>query len=411
GFYESGERNMSTSKFALDVYLMLNLNLSRWRNCLRKSINITDLLPLAPSKSHTFPSSPLKGMFQPSMKFDAPAYCSAPNFISSHKTKSPTLQATSNLTRCTLAPITSLITSITSSSPTNEIMNNSNTMFPIVSCQSSASSNGKNKRGRKPLPTMPSEKRHFRNLVNQRAFRERKKTYVRDLETKASKFEALYTESLTEIKSLKERVALLEKFIASNNMNDAADGYMVEDNHPNENRLPQEIYKRKENVSYTMSTVSDQYSSYPSTSGNCNLLSFPPSTTSTYILNDVRQRQRSNQQLEEPFQNSLQSDTINNPTPAYGPRSPTHSSSSIETMESGESNGSAVTLNGLSNPMTTSTSFYSIFSNEQKSYWIPTLPAASNDEESAWQKLDQQRWRSLASTLPPHLQYDVNRGS
>ncbi|CAG8840567.1 23155_t:CDS:1, partial [Racocetra persica] len=127
--------------------------------------------------------------------------------------------ATSNLTRCTLAPITSLITSITSSSTTNEIMNNS------------TSPSGKNKRGRKPLPTMPSEKRHF-------AFRERKKTYVRDLETKASKFEALYTESLTEIKSLKERAAFLEKLIANSNMNDAVDGYMVEDNHPNENRLP-----------------------------------------------------------------------------------------------------------------------------------------------------------------------------
>ncbi|CAG8473749.1 1558_t:CDS:1 [Racocetra fulgida] len=317
-------------------------------------------------------------------------------------------------------------------------MNNSNTMFPIVSCQSSASSNGKNKRGRKPLPTMPSEKRHFRNLVNQRAFRERKKTEVRVLEAKASKFEALYTDSLNEIKSLKERVAYLEKLLASsnmnassninninninnninninnniNNMNDAVDGYMVEDNHQNENRLPQEIYKRKENVSYTMSTVSDQYSSYPSTSGNCNLLSpFPPNTTSTLIFNDVRQqRQRNNQQLDDSFQNSLQSDSINNHNPAYGPRSPTHSSSSIETMESGESNGSAITLNGLSNPITTSTSFYPIFSNEQKGYWIPTLPTAPNDDESTWQKLqDQQRWRPLA--LPPHLQYDVSRGS
>ncbi|CAG8787466.1 16078_t:CDS:1, partial [Racocetra fulgida] len=107
-----------------------------------------------------------------------------------------------------------IITSITSSSTTNETMNNSNTMFPIVSCQSSASSNGKNKRGRKPLPAMPSGKRHFKNFVNQHAFRERKKTYVRDLETKASKFEALYTESLTEIKSLKEKVAFLEKLLA-----------------------------------------------------------------------------------------------------------------------------------------------------------------------------------------------------
>ncbi|CAG8739773.1 4610_t:CDS:1, partial [Racocetra fulgida] len=53
-----------------------------------------------------------------------------------------------------------------------------------------------------------------------------------------SKFEALYTESLTEIKSLKERAAFLEKLLASSNMNGAVDGYMVEDNHPNENRLP-----------------------------------------------------------------------------------------------------------------------------------------------------------------------------
>ncbi|CAG8821758.1 4559_t:CDS:1, partial [Dentiscutata erythropus] len=210
------------------------------------------------------------GMFQPSMKFDSPAYCSASPYITSQKTKSSTPQTTSNLTRCTLAPITSILTSITSSTA-NDITNNSNTMFSIVSCQSSASSVGKNKRGRKPLPTMPKEKRHFRNLVNQRAFRERKKNYVHDLETRASKFETMYNESQSEIKSLKERVALLEKLIASSNINDDSDGrdniYVVEDN-SNENRLPQEIYKHKENVSYAMPTVSEQYTSYSSASGN-----------------------------------------------------------------------------------------------------------------------------------------------
>ncbi|CAG8765056.1 19157_t:CDS:2 [Gigaspora rosea] len=334
-------------------------------------------------------------MFQPSMKFDAPAYCSASPYISSQKTKSSTPQTTSNLPSCTLAPITSLLTSITSST-TNDITNNGSTIFSIVSCQSSASSGGKNKRGRKPLPTMPSDKRHFRNLFNQRSFRERKKIQLKDLESRAEKFEILYNESQNEIKSLKERVA------------DGRDNiYMIEDNnnHPND-------YKHKENVSYAIPTGSEQYSGYSSASGNCNIISsFTRNNTSAFMFNDGRQRQR-NQQIEEnhnSFQDSLQPDSINNPNSIYEPRSPTHSSSSIETIESGES---TVTLNGLSNQMSTPTPFYSIFPNEQKGYWIP-LPTASNDDESVWQKFqqqDQQRWR-LTSTLPPLLQYDVSRGN
>lgn len=347
------------------------------------------------------------------MKFDAPSYCSASPYISSQKTKSSTPQTTSNLPCCTLAPITSLLTSITSSTTANDITNNGNTMFSIVSCQSSASSGGKNKRGRKPLPAMPSEKRHCRNLINQRAFRERKKNQVKDLESKAEKFEILYNESQNEIKSLKERVAFLEKLISNSNINDASDGrdniYMIEDNNNHSND-----YKHKESVSYAIPTGSEQYSGYSSASGNCNIISsFTQNTTSAFMFNDGRQRQR-NQQIEEnhnSFQDSLQSDSINNPNSVYEPRSPTHSSSSNETIESGES---TVALNGLPNQMSTPTPFYSIFPNEQKGYWIP-LPTASNDDESVWQKFqqqDQQRWRlPLTSTLPPLLQYDVSRGN
>ncbi|CAG8809656.1 2772_t:CDS:1, partial [Dentiscutata erythropus] len=152
-----------------------------------------------------------------------------------------------------------------------------------------------------------------------------------------------------------------------------------------------------------MPTVSEQYTSYSSASGNCNLLSsFTQNATSTYMFNDVRQRQRNHQQIEEnhnSFQDSLQSDSINNTNPVYEPRSPTQSSSSsIETVESGDSNSSTVTLSGLSNPITTSSPFYSIFS-EQKGYWIPNLSTASNDDESVWQKFqpDQQRWRLTAA--------------
>ncbi|CAG8470415.1 10366_t:CDS:1 [Cetraspora pellucida] len=68
-----------------------------------------------------------------------------------------------------------------------------------------------NKRGRKPLTTMPSAKKHYQNLKNQRAFRQRRATYVQELESKAATFERLYNEVLKENKILKERLTLLER--------------------------------------------------------------------------------------------------------------------------------------------------------------------------------------------------------
>ncbi|CAG8622993.1 5508_t:CDS:1 [Dentiscutata heterogama] len=68
-----------------------------------------------------------------------------------------------------------------------------------------------NKRGRKPLTTMPSAKKHYQNLKNQRAFRQRRADYVQELESKASTYERLYNELLKENKILKERLAMLER--------------------------------------------------------------------------------------------------------------------------------------------------------------------------------------------------------
>ncbi|RIA85119.1 hypothetical protein C1645_387920 [Glomus cerebriforme] len=67
-----------------------------------------------------------------------------------------------------------------------------------------------NKRGRKPLSSMPTTKKHIQNLTNQRAFRQRRETYIRSLESKASRFEGLLKVARNEVDSLKERVALLE---------------------------------------------------------------------------------------------------------------------------------------------------------------------------------------------------------
>ncbi|CAG8574893.1 6645_t:CDS:2 [Funneliformis caledonium] len=71
-----------------------------------------------------------------------------------------------------------------------------------------------NKRGRKPLSSMPTTKKHIQNLINQRAFRQRREYYIRNLETKASEYEELFKGAQEEIESLKEKVALLEKQVA-----------------------------------------------------------------------------------------------------------------------------------------------------------------------------------------------------
>ncbi|CAG8500699.1 8416_t:CDS:1 [Racocetra fulgida] len=68
-----------------------------------------------------------------------------------------------------------------------------------------------NKRGRKPLTTMPSAKKHYQNLKNQRAFRQRRANYVQELEEKATTFEKLYNDVLKENKILKEKLRSLKR--------------------------------------------------------------------------------------------------------------------------------------------------------------------------------------------------------
>ncbi|CAB4380655.1 unnamed protein product [Rhizophagus irregularis] len=75
-----------------------------------------------------------------------------------------------------------------------------------------------NRRGRKPLATMPSGKKHVQNLTNQRAFRQRKENYIRSLELRASDLEMLYNSARDEIKTLNDRIAMLEKRLTSSRL-------------------------------------------------------------------------------------------------------------------------------------------------------------------------------------------------
>ncbi|GBC05195.1 hypothetical protein RclHR1_00610007 [Rhizophagus clarus] len=72
-----------------------------------------------------------------------------------------------------------------------------------------------NRRGRKPLATMPLDKKHAQKLTNQRKFRQRKENYIRDLEIKSSNLEMFYNSAQTEIKNLNDRIEILEKRLAS----------------------------------------------------------------------------------------------------------------------------------------------------------------------------------------------------
>jgi hypothetical protein len=87
--------------------------------------------------------------------------------------------------------------------------------LPVIACQSlGPTPPGKpvpNKRGRKPLTTMPSTKKHIQNLTNQRAFRQRRENYIRNLEHKAQNLEILYAQAQEEIKSLKEQLGVCKK--------------------------------------------------------------------------------------------------------------------------------------------------------------------------------------------------------
>ncbi|RIA80685.1 hypothetical protein C1645_792069 [Glomus cerebriforme] len=103
----------------------------------------------------------------------------------------------------------------------NNVNQNSKfTSLNVIPCQQTLNLHpiGKpipNRRGRKPLTTMPSGKKHVQNLTNQRAFRQRKATYIRTLEIKASNLEMLYNSAQNEIKSLNDRIVMLEKKLAS----------------------------------------------------------------------------------------------------------------------------------------------------------------------------------------------------
>ncbi|CAG8769047.1 8094_t:CDS:1 [Gigaspora margarita] len=99
---------------------------------------------------------------------------------------------------------------------TPDFMINSAT-FPVIPCQQQtvpAGPTGKpvpNRRGRKRLATLPSNKKHKQNLTNQRAFRERRENYLKSLESKVDMYEKAYAEYQNENRQLKEEVAILKR--------------------------------------------------------------------------------------------------------------------------------------------------------------------------------------------------------
>ncbi|RIB21947.1 hypothetical protein C2G38_2243609 [Gigaspora rosea] len=100
---------------------------------------------------------------------------------------------------------------------TPDFMINSSATFPVIPCQQQtvpAGPTGKpvpNRRGRKRLATLPSNKKHKKNLTNQRAFRERRENYLRSLENKVEMYEKAYAEYQNENRLLKEEVAILKR--------------------------------------------------------------------------------------------------------------------------------------------------------------------------------------------------------
>ncbi|CAG8771518.1 13895_t:CDS:1 [Gigaspora margarita] len=109
-------------------------------------------------------------------------------------------------------PEISAPTTLSHNASTFSAMNNVNNSYqPAMPTTETEVRSSPNKRGRKPLTTMPSAKKHYQNLKNQRAFRQRRANYVQELESKASTYERLYNEALKENKLLKERLKLLER--------------------------------------------------------------------------------------------------------------------------------------------------------------------------------------------------------
>ncbi|CAG8439228.1 6543_t:CDS:2 [Diversispora eburnea] len=173
-----------------------------------------------------------------------------------------------------------------SSSSRFDISSYSNPL-PLISCQQTipVTPVGRptpNKRGRKPLATMPLAKKHIQNLNNQRAFRQRRDHYMKNLEINAKKFEQeaknlgiLYSRAQSEIKSLKEKLALFEKQISRYQGNNLCDGEvnmtsstdihtisgMIEDNQMNENQIYQDIQKEDNNNSCDVMNETNNYCS------------------------------------------------------------------------------------------------------------------------------------------------------
>ncbi|CAB4477862.1 unnamed protein product [Rhizophagus irregularis] len=72
-----------------------------------------------------------------------------------------------------------------------------------------------NRRGRKPLATMPLGKKRVQNLTNKEHFVNVKENYIRNLKLRALDLEVLYNSAQDEIKTLNDRIAMLEKRLAT----------------------------------------------------------------------------------------------------------------------------------------------------------------------------------------------------
>ncbi|CAG8485809.1 815_t:CDS:1 [Scutellospora calospora] len=101
--------------------------------------------------------------------------------------------------------------------PSSSEFTASSATFPVIPCQQQNATTGPtgkpvpNRRGRKRLNTMPLNKKHKQNLTNQRAFRERREYYLKTLESKVEMYEKAYAQYQTENSLLKEEVAMLKR--------------------------------------------------------------------------------------------------------------------------------------------------------------------------------------------------------
>ncbi|CAB4380827.1 uncharacterized protein OCT59_016080 [Rhizophagus irregularis] len=77
---------------------------------------------------------------------------------------------------------------------------------------------------RRKYMTMPLTEKQVKNLADKRKFRQC--NYIRTLETKTSQLETLYESAQKEIKSLRERITILEKRLTSSGI----DGYYCDVN-------------------------------------------------------------------------------------------------------------------------------------------------------------------------------------